>query len=200
MLSITQLHDSAMASKAKAEKEYELAQRTKMRAIQHYKDSGDALIQIRNLLKPATKSNPVETDMGTFTGWEDYLRQCGWSKTTANDYINLAENWGIVLKLGMQDDTDAETVKKCMRLCRTLKVIRWYKEQLAAGRLEEELTLDTYWSEIENHNTEGPTKRQLQIQLEQTQAELAATKAQLAQALAKLTYLEKRQAQALTTV
>jgi hypothetical protein len=146
--------------------------------IETCKYKGDCLIELRTLLKPATKRSPLETDLGTFTGWEDYLKQTGWSKTNANDYINLAENWDIVLKLGMQDTTNAETVKKCMRLCRTLKIIRWYKTQLELGRPEEELTLDQYWLEQEAPRVEGPTKKQLQEEVDQLRESLAQLKAE----------------------
>lgn len=166
MLIISQLHSEAMSLKADADKQYVEAQLTKMRAIESYKQSGDRLIKLRSLLKTATKNNPVETDMGVFTGWEDYLKRTEWSRSSANEYITLAENWDIVLKLGMQDTTNAETVKKCMRLCRTLKIIRWYKEQITAGRPEEELTLDVYWLEEENPQSTGPSKKQLQAELE----------------------------------
>jgi hypothetical protein len=177
-----------MSLKADAEKHYEEAQLTKMRAIYSYKLAGDKLIELRALLKPATKNNPLVTDMGVFTGWDHYLKETGWTKSNAHDYITLAENWDIVLSLGMQDTTSPETVKKCMRLCRTIKVIRWYKTKLEQGYKPEQLSLDLYWEEVEGKSrAAGPTKRELQAELDSLRVivksqeqEIALLKQQLA--------------------
>jgi hypothetical protein len=204
MISIAQYHEEATAMDALHHAKYDESQTLRIEAISAAYKAGLALIAIRDELKSkgASPTNPVETDLGTFTSFENYLLsdKATIKKTAAYSYIKLAENWDVVVKLGMQDTTNPTTRKKCMRLCRTLKVVDWYKEQTTAGRPEEELTLDTYWEEVENHaQVGGLTKRQLQQQLEQTEAELAITRAQLADALRKLTLLEQPQ-RALTTV
>jgi hypothetical protein len=169
-----------MSLREDAEKHYEEAQLTKMRAIYSYKLAGDKLIELRNLLKPATKSAPITTDMGVFTGWDHYLKETGWTKSNAHDYMTLAENWNIVLTLGMQDTSSPETVKKCMRLCRTIKIIRWYKEKIAAGYAKDQLTLDLYWEEQEQPKQTGrPTYRELQAEVKALKAEVDKLRTEL---------------------
>jgi hypothetical protein len=45
-----------------------------------------------------------------------------------------------------------------MRVCRTLKIIRWFKKNLKAGRPEEELTIKQYWLDEESNTKEKKNK------------------------------------------
>lgn len=121
----------------------------RMKSIYYAKNAGDILIRVRELLVNASEQNPIETDIGVFCNFKEFYLQQGLKKATVYRYIKLAENWDIVVKLGMQDQENAENLGKCMRLMRTLRIIDWYLEQVAAGRPEESLTLEQYWLDEE---------------------------------------------------
>jgi hypothetical protein len=127
------------------------SQRLRISSTAYYKEAGEYLIQIRELLKVAKPSKPCETDLGVFRSFNHFLtekaEEClGVSRRTAYSYIKLAENWDIVLKLGMQDISD-DKLPNAMRVCRTLQVVSWYKKKVKAGADPDTLTLDLYWAE-----------------------------------------------------
>lgn len=194
MLILTQLTSRANAMFSSHDNLFNESQKLRVAALASYKAAGDALIAIRELLKPASKLNPIETDLGTFTSFSQFLDSghIETKKTSAYASIKLAENWDIVLKLGMQDTTDMKTLSKSMRLNRTLRIIDWYKANVELGRNESELTLDQYWLEAEGSApmSSGPTKRQLEQELQsarvtitQLESEVAALKVQLSRHL-----------------
>lgn len=152
------------------------SQLLRVAAIASYKKAGDALLQIQELLGSATKTNPVETDLGTFTSFNEYLDSgvLDVGRTSAYQAIKIAKHWDIVLKLGMQDTSSHKTLSKSMRVSRTIKIIDWYLQALQDGRREEDLTLDLYWEENEPSPQSGPTKKQLQQQNEELQAQVLA--------------------------
>jgi hypothetical protein len=172
MLSISQDLQQAKAMISLHDSKFDDSQRLRMEAILALKCAGDALIKIRSALKDATKTNPIETDLGVFRSFNHFLDEGfkDMKRTYCYKCIKLAENWDIVLKLGMQDCSDSKSLSKSMRLSRTLRIIDWYLEQTAASRPEEELTIDQYWLEQDQQQTHaGLTKRQLQLELEKAQ-------------------------------
>jgi hypothetical protein len=165
-----------------------------MKHIKSAKEAGELFSIIKKMLVGASKNNPVETDIGTFTSWRNFIETQGLCRETIDNYIKLAENWDIVLKLGMQDASNIDGLKNSMRVCRTLKIIKWvlqkkksFRDSLPYDLTEEErnqaledyeatLTVQQYWEEQEaelSATQAGPTKRQLQEQLEFTQTQLA---------------------------
>lgn len=142
----------AMEMKDLHDSKFKQSQLLRMEAIEALKESGMALIAIRDALSKATKNNPITLDIGTYCSFNDYLNsgRLNISRRYAYSYIKLAENWDIVLKLGMQDSTDSDMLQNSMRLSRTLKIIDWYKARLDAGVDPVYLTLDAYWAEEEN--------------------------------------------------
>jgi hypothetical protein len=118
------------------------------------------------MYRKATNQVPITTEMGTYTGWEDYLKKSGWAKGTAYDYIYLAENWDIVIKLRLQDDDVQKITRKSIAVSRTLKIIRWFKTKVTDGFDPDTLTLDMYWAEVEgNSRAAGPSKKEMQAEL-----------------------------------
>lgn len=173
MLSIAPNDDRAQRMSDKHIRLNKVKELVCIKAIAAAKAAGDELIYIRKVLAPATKTNPLETDIGTFISFSDYLTKRGWNHGTAYRYIKLAENWDIVLKLGMQDK---ESSAGAMRLCRTLKVIEWYNQRVKEGIDPETLTLERYWSEQEKPS--GHTVKELLIELAAARAELTTTRQQ----------------------
>jgi len=141
---------------------FDESQRLRMESLLALYECGLALIELRDKLKVATKENPLVTDKGAFTSFVEYFDQADYpfSRRYAYEYIKLAENWHVVIKLGMQD---SKHLKRSMRLCRTLKIIDWYNQQIAAGTDESELSLDLYWQleDAAKLDRSGPTKKQL---------------------------------------
>lgn len=130
---------------------FKQSQQLRIESVAFYKEAGEYLIQIRSLLKGAKPSKPCETDFGSFNSFNHFLTEkgdelLGITKRTAYNYIKLAENWDIVLKLGMQSMADAD-VDNSMRICRTIKIVTWYKAKIKTGADPNTLTLDLYWLE-----------------------------------------------------
>ena len=157
---------------------FEESQIVRMRSILHAKNAGDLLIEARNKLRAATKETPIETDLGIMTCFKDFYESQKLTKRTVYRYIKLAEHWDIVLKLGMQDESNAQTLGNCMRLVRTLHVIDWYLGKQEQGVDESLLTLDLYWLEQQPVNN-GPSKKQLIEQISSLQDMLLETQAEL---------------------
>jgi hypothetical protein len=127
--------------------EFNVSQRHRMDYIFYAKEAGERLLEIKELLKGATKTRPVETDLGTYISYSDFLDKNDICRKTAHNYTTLAENWEVVLKLGMQDKEKEENLGNSMRLCRTLEIIVWYKKKVEEGYPEDLLTLAAYWDE-----------------------------------------------------
>lgn len=159
------------------ETKFKESQLLRMEAISALNECGKALIEIRTALAGATKTKPVETDLGVFGSFSEFLNsnQTKFSARYAYQYIKLAEHWDIVLKLGMQDTTDEKTLQKSMRLNRTLRIIDWYKAKLDDGWDEELLTLDLYWQEDEQHKvtpSSRPSYKELQLEVNYLQSKV----------------------------
>lgn len=141
------------------------SQKIRMKSLSHYKDAGDYLLQIRDLFHGATRTKPYVSEVGTFKSFSHFLKLksdelLGMSRRTAYNYIKLAENWHVVLKLGMQSVDDSK-VKNSMRICRTLIVIDWYNDKIKAGADADTLTLDLYWLEQNNKKDKKSKKASL---------------------------------------
>ncbi len=176
MLIIAQ-DDSLMTTMvADHDTKFDQSQLIRIEAIASLNEAGKALLRIQEKFKEAKASGDglIETDLGRFQNFDDYLvRGSSIKKTKAYDYIKLAKNWDVVLALGMQDTTCSKTLAKSMRLCRTLKIISWYNQCLKEGRPKSELTLDQYWLEDEERRLKAVEARQ------RAEAELALLRVQV---------------------
>lgn len=179
-ISLTQLTDEIKAFLQLEKDSFKESQVIRMRSIEQARQVGERLVTCRELLKEATRNNPVLSDVGTFSSFKEFYESQGFSKRTVYRYIKLAENWDIVIKLGMQDTTNPQNLKHCMRLVRTVHVIDWYLDKLEAGAAEESLTMEQYWLDNSPDNT-GPTKRQLSELVEALQEQVAMQSARIAQ-------------------
>lgn len=164
------------------------SQRVRIDYILYAKQSGDNFLKIKQALQKATRYNPIElSGVGTFTSFQNFLEHLeetrGVKASTIKEHVILAENWDIVLKLGMQDKENVHKLKNCMRVARTLKVIRWYKAKVKAGVPEELLTLELYWEEeearVNGSESDGLTKRQLQQKVTLLECRVAELEAEL---------------------
>jgi flagellar motility protein MotE (MotC chaperone) len=135
------------------------SQKLRIDALESYRDAGLALIELREALSSATKTNPVDTDLGVFRSFHELLSsdQVKIGRAAAYQAIKLAEHWSIVEALKMQDP-DSEHCYKAMRLARTLKVIDWALQKMGNGAPLDSLSFDMYWQE------EGESRRQRQQQ------------------------------------
>ena len=163
MVIISPSHSIIIDSIKVATSKFSESQKLRMEYLAALKAAGDELILIRRKLKEAKASanNPVETDMGTFTSFANYLETC-YEKddNRAYEYIKLAENWHIVEALGMQDRSNQAALAKSMRLARTLKIIKWAQTKIELGIALESLSLDLYWEEEESRRAESSTKKE----------------------------------------
>lgn len=163
--------------------------------IEYAKQCGEELLKIKQMLKEAkaSKNNPVETDMGSYHSYTEFLELNGIDRSTANNYTTLAEDWGIVLKLGMQDKSNVEYLGNSMRVVRTIKVIRWYKDRKQAGYPDELLTIKQYWKEQEEALELAKSKTESTMDYVRTlEEQLRSTKQELSEALNTINELKAR--------
>lgn len=153
MLIISFVEGHALDKTTLADEKFTDSQRLRMQSIKAYREAGIYWLKIKAMLAPATPKNPIETDLGTFSSFNDYLTKRGHPKRAIYDHIKLAENWHIVLGLGMQDASNSTAISKSMRLCRTLKIIKWANDKIEDGTPLSQLTLDQYWEETEGSLT-----------------------------------------------
>ena len=107
-----------------------------------YRESGQGFCEIKVLLQSASKANPVETDMGSFTSFSDYQIKTGLNRMKVNRYMYLAENWHIVERIKLLE------TKACFRLMISLRIIKWALEKLEVDPLWEGVAED-YFKEQE---------------------------------------------------
>lgn len=141
---------------------------------------GSSFLLIKQALVGATVTKPVTLEgLGTFTSFQNFLYWLqdkeGANPSTIKEYVKLAENWHIVLKLNMQDKENVENYGNCMRINRTLKIIRWY-EKVEGVYTPEKLTIAQYWLDEE---AKLEAARQAKAERDHNEKELRTTFSQL---------------------
>jgi hypothetical protein len=139
---ISQIHEISMAKAKQADNVFEESQDLRRKSLIIYRESGEGFCEIKALLQSASKSNPVETDMGSFTSFHDYLTKNSLEKNKVNRYMYLADNWHIVERIKLLE------TKACFRLMISLKIIKWALEKLEVDPLWEGVAED-YFKEQE---------------------------------------------------
>ena len=135
VVSIQVYHTISMTGLEEGKRQYAVSQYHRSLSLLHYKNCGEGLYHIRETLRGAKPSSPVETDMGSFRSFEHYLdtyycgetSESGIHKTQARKYLYLYENWDVVSQLGL-DKPEA-----CYRLNITIRIISWGKKKREEG-------------------------------------------------------------------
>ena len=156
MIIISQIHDISMAKAEQADKVFEDSQELRRKSLSMYRESGQGFCEIKALLQSASKNNPVETDMGSFTSFSDYQVKTGLNRMKVNRYMYLAENWHMKVNRYMYLAENWHIVeriklletKACFRLMISLKIIKWALEKLEVDPLWEGVAED-YFKEQE---------------------------------------------------
>lgn len=126
------------------------AQKVLMQAIASLKAAGDSLVILREALNAGSEGSPVETDLGWFTSFDDFINKSPeLSNRDVQGCIKLAENWDTVLKLGLQDDTQLVTVMSAVPFERTLEIIDEYNNCVAQGADPDSLDLTMFLDDWE---------------------------------------------------
>lgn len=178
-------HDQVMTGKSDADEAFQLSQMHRRNSLLHYRSCGMGLAHIKEALKSASKANPVQTDLGILTGFEDYLAKFhsgegSIRRTQAYKYIRLYENWDVVEELKLM------SVAACYRLDVTIKIITWGLAKREAGYDLTQLDHHLYFEEL----TQGKkTETKLSYsQLEKLYQEALDEIDQLRQRVAELSY------------
>lgn len=135
VVSIQVYHTISMTGLEEGKRQYATSQYHRSLSLLHYKNCGEGLYHIRETLRGAKPSSPVETDMGSFRSFEQYLdtyycgeeSESGIHKAQARKYLFLYENWDVVTLLGL-DKPEA-----CYRLNITVRIISWGKKKREEG-------------------------------------------------------------------
>lgn len=207
MLNYSTLIEEGLHLHALSDQKFGESQVIRMDYILYAKQSGDKFLQIKKALDGAKVTKPVTLDgVGTFTSFHNFCcfmeQTYGVKESTIKGYVTLAENWEIVIKLGMQDKDTVSGLRKSMRVARTLKIIRWYKKKIEDKVPEEELSIDLYWQEMDaleaaahgmSVDADGAvvempvlTKKQLSQRVEDLERELSIAKTTISQLQAEL--------------
>jgi hypothetical protein len=124
-----------------ADKAFQEAQLLRKKTLLSYMEAGKALSQIRQGLEPATKTKPVETDLGWFTSFNHYL-DGRIDRRKAYRCIYLFEHWDIAEKIGLLKE------ESCFRVIISDKILRWAVDKLEANP-NWEGTAEDYFKEQE---------------------------------------------------
>ena len=157
MIIISQIHEISMAKAKQADSVFEESQDLRRKSLIIYRESGQGFCEIKALLQSASKNNPVETDMGSFTSFHDYLTKNGLEKNKVNRYMYLAENWHIVEQIKLLE------TKACFRLMISLKIIKWALDKLEVDPLWEGIAED-YFKEQEALSKSKKQERDHQLE------------------------------------
>ena len=106
---------------------YKNSQYFRMKHLEEYKEVGRHLQNIKDMFEEfeTSKTNPTKTSLGTFTSFNDFLKNQGINSQKAYNYLKLFQNWHIVEALNMLE------YEACYRLNRTLAVIKWANSKLS---------------------------------------------------------------------
>lgn len=148
-------HNKGLEKLTAGNEEFETSQNYRLRSLLRYKECGEALLTIKNLLSTASRYKPVTTDLGVFSSFEDYLRayyygegsSVGLSRPQVYRYIRLAEHWDVVEELQLLKD------KACYRLDATLRIIKWGLKKREEGYDLKELDHTLFWTEQQSVGT-----------------------------------------------
>ena len=133
--SIQLYHNKGMTELQAGKRQYAVSQYHRSLSLLHYKNCGENLHNIKQLLRSATRKDPAVTSIGTFHCFEQYLdtyycgenSESGIHKTQAKKYLFLYQNWDVVSQLGL-DKPEA-----CYRLNITVRIISWGKKKREEG-------------------------------------------------------------------
>lgn len=139
MLILSLLETNYMTKFGEADENFKESQKLRRKSLQHYRDAGESLKQIRDMLATATRSNPVETDRGTFNSFNHYLDERV-ERRKAYRCIFLYEHWDVVEKIGLLKE------ESCFRVIISDKILRWAVDKLEANP-DWEGTAEDYFEE-----------------------------------------------------
>ena len=177
-------YESSMNDWSEGQQEYSKSQTHRQRSLTHYKNCGANFNRIRDGLLGASKLNPIDSDMGTFTSVAHFL-SCheehsgsGLSRSHIRRFMRLADHWDVV------EDLKLNEREACYRLDVTLKIITWGLDKREAGYNLKELDHKLYWQEKENQapkHEQGskPTYAQLEKKVEELTDEVSRLRRQL---------------------
>lgn len=151
--SLLSYYQSSMNDWSEGQQEYSKSQTHRQRSLTHYKNCGANFNRIRDGLQGASKLNPIDSDMGTFTSFAHFL-SCheehsgsGLSRSHIRRFMRLADHWDVV------EDLKLNEREACYRLDVTLKIITWGLDKREAGYNLKELDHHLYWEEKENQSS-----------------------------------------------
>ena len=151
--SLLSYYQSSMNDWSEGQQEYSRSQTHRQRSLTHYKNCGANFNRIRDGLLGASKLNPIDSDMGTFTSFAHFL-SCheehsgsGLSRSHIRRFMRLADHWDVVEDLRLNER------EACYRLDVTLKIITWGLDKREAGYNLKELDHHLYWEEKENQSS-----------------------------------------------
>jgi len=137
-----------------SEEKFKESQEIRKESLIAARDAGYQYLSIKRDLDDASKNNPIETDLGTFTSFRNFLESQNLSVTSVYRYIKLADNWHVVESMRLME------TKACYRLIATLKIIDWFNKSVEEGEDPETLTYQRYWEELGEAASERKQKTQ----------------------------------------
>jgi len=170
--SLLSYYQSSMNDWSEGQQEYSKSQTHRQRSLTHYKNCGANFNRIRDGLQGASKLNPIDSDMGTFTSFAHFL-SCheehsgsGLSRSHIRRFMRLADHWDVV------EDLKLNEREACYRLHVTLSIISWGLKKREQGYKLKELDHKLYWEEKENQSPKPeqgskPTYAQLEKKVDE---------------------------------
>lgn len=167
MLILSLLERNYMTKFGEADENFKESQQLRRKSLQHYRDAGESLTKIRDMLASATKSNPVETDRGTFNSFNHYLEERV-ERRKAYRCIFLYEHWDVVEKIGLLKE------ESCFRIIISDKILRWAVDKLEANPLWKGTAEDYFKEQSEKAAEKKESSKSELIHLRTRLAELEA--------------------------
>ena len=95
---------------------------------------GELYIKLYDMFRNSPNIGTVTTDLGTYKGWADFLKQNGYNYNTVSSYIFMYQHQQefAELKLISKDPTDLASGAAGHRKIAAIKAVKWYLQKIAA--------------------------------------------------------------------
>jgi hypothetical protein len=119
-------------------------------------DAGETFSQLYDMFHNAPNKGEVVTDLGTYKGWIDFLKQQGYTYNTVSSYIFMYQHRQeyAELKLISKDPADIASGAAGHRKIASIKAVKWYLQKIAeeGEHIRGTLTACDYQAEVQSNH------------------------------------------------
>lgn len=135
-------------------KTFENANLQRVDVLLHAIQAGELFAELYDMFHNTPNSKEIVTDMGTYKGWTDFLKQNGFNYNTVSSYIFMYKHRQEFKEMRLTSKNLADIVSGAAghRKIAAIKAVKWYLQQIAifGEQIRGTLTACDYQQDIQN--------------------------------------------------